>query len=190
MLDRVHIAEPGRVMSAYPFELSGGMLQRVMIAMELALRPRLLIADEPTTALDVTIQAQILRLIRELHDEFDLTVLFITHDLGVIAQLCDRVMVMYAGAVVELSPVDALFHSPAHPYTRKLLAAVPSVVDTRNTLRSIAGDVPDLADLPPGCRFYDRCDLRQPECRLAIPDLRKVGEDHTARCVLPNAISP
>src|SRR5581483_10527485 len=156
-LTEVRVADPALAMRKYPHQLSGGQLQRAMIAMALACNPKLLIADEPTTALDVTIQAQVIVLLRDLARLHGLTVLFITHDLGVVGSLCDRLAVMYAGRVVESGPVDALFASPAHPYTASLLRAVPMLGGGRRTLIQIAGTVPDMAAPPPGCAFHPRC---------------------------------
>jgi oligopeptide/dipeptide ABC transporter ATP-binding protein len=162
MLRMVGIPDPAARARAFPHELSGGMRQRVMIAMALACHPRLLIADEPTTALDVTVQAQVLDLIRRLQREFTMGVLFITHDLGVVAQVADRVAVMYAGQIVEEASVHALFAEPSHPYTRGLLASIPDAARAGNTLQAIPGSMPDLAQRPPGCSF-------QPRCREALP---------------------
>ncbi len=180
MLRLVGIPAPAERARAYPHELSGGMRQRVMIAMALACEPRLLIADEPTTALDVTIQAQILELLMKLKDELGMSILFITHDLGVVAELTDEVLVMYAGKVVERAPTATLFREPLHPYTRGLLASIPgfseaTIADGKRRLPTIAGMVPDLRDLPRGCRFQDRCDRVQDRCREAEPPLEDLG---------------
>jgi peptide/nickel transport system ATP-binding protein len=156
MLSQVKMPDPDRVLSKYPHELSGGMKQRAMIAMELSCRPALLIADEPTTALDVTVQGQVLTILDDLVRRIGASVLFISHDLGVIAQLCDRVSVMYAGRVVETAPVEALFARPRHPYTVGLLQAIPSMHEERDSLMTIPGVVPRLIDPPPGCRFAPR----------------------------------
>jgi len=185
MLDRVGIADAGRRAGQYPHELSGGMRQRVMIAAALACRPRLLIADEPTTALDVTIQAQILALLKELQREFGMAVILITHDLGVVAQMVDRVLVMYAGRVVEEGEVERVFAAPSHPYTRLLLESIPSLDHERDRLPAIPGMVPSLSELPPGCRFHPRCPLAMDRCRVASPALDPVpGEPagHRAAC--------
>jgi peptide/nickel transport system ATP-binding protein len=174
MLELVGIPAPKERVDAYPHELSGGMRQRVMIAMALACEPRVLIADEPTTALDVTIQAQILELLGKLQDEMGMSILFITHDLGVVAELTDRVIVMYAGKIVEKAPTRDLFAEPLHPYTRGLLASIPAHDAKhigRKRLPTIAGMVPDLRRLPRGCRFQDRCPLVMPKCREAEPPL-------------------
>ncbi len=184
MLARVGIADPDRCLMSYPHQLSGGMRQRVMIAMSLCGKPDLLIADEPTTALDVTVQAQLLALIRDLQREFGMGVLWITHDLGVVAQLCDEAAVMYAGKIVEQSSVKALFSDPMHPYTRGLLQAVPRL-DTppKQRMHSIAGAVPSFQDLPPGCRFHNRCPQRMPICESVYPETRMV-RNHKVACHL------
>jgi oligopeptide/dipeptide ABC transporter ATP-binding protein len=171
MLARVQIPDPARRARDYPHQLSGGMRQRVMIAMALACRPALLIADEPTTALDVTIQAQILDLILGLQDEMGMAVLFISHDLGVVAQVADEVAVMYAGRIVERAPADQLFAQPLHPYTRGLLETLPRLGERRDRLPAIGGAVPDPRHLPPGCRFSDRCPLADTDCRNVEPEL-------------------
>ncbi len=164
-----------------PHRFSGGMRQRVVIAAALANEPALLLADEPTTALDVTIQAQILTLLRRLRDEHGTTIVLITHDLGVVAQLCDRVGVMYAGQLVETAPVEELFARPRHPYTRALLAALPTSGQPRGSLRVIEGQVPDLSDPPPGCRFLSRCAERLPEC-VELPLLAPAAGDREIAC--------
>ncbi len=176
MLDLVGIPAPRQRVDAFPHELSGGMRQRVMIAMALACEPRLLIADEPTTALDVTIQAQILELLRKLQGEMGMSILFITHDLGVVAELTDQVVVMYAGRIVERAPTRLLFTEPLHPYTRGLLASVPGsdAHVGRKRLPTIAGMVPDLRSLPRGCRFQDRCEHVMERCRQEEPPLEAV----------------
>jgi oligopeptide/dipeptide ABC transporter ATP-binding protein len=181
----VAIAEYERRARDYPHQLSGGMRQRVMIAMALVNRPQLLIADEPTTALDVTIQAQILDLLRDLRSKFGLAMLFVSHDLGVISQIADRVVVMYAGSVVETGGVKDVFAKPMHPYTRGLMSAVPSLTTERSRpLRTIDGTVPSPTSLPPGCPFEPRCNLRIDACREAVPPLIEVGEQHWARCIV------
>jgi oligopeptide/dipeptide ABC transporter ATP-binding protein len=188
LLRMVGIPDPERRLKAYPHEMSGGMAQRVMIAMALACEPDLLIADEPTTALDVTIQAQILDLIRNLRDEMGTAVILITHDLGVVAETCDRVAVMYAGEIVEQTDVVSLFRDPLHPYTRGLIGSIPVVGEVRDELSVIPGNVPDLIDLPKGCRFAPRCAARVAEnVVLALdfhPALLPVRPDHEVRCWL------
>ena len=183
MLARVGLPSPELRAAEYPHHLSGGMRQRVVIAMALALHPRLLIADEPTTALDVTIQAQILDLIKDLQRELGMAVLLITHDLGVIAETCDDVAVMYAGRIAEQAPVAQLFAHPRHPYTRGLLASIPRLSTPRKTrLPVIEGMVPGLRDLPPGCRFQNRCPHRQDRCAASAPALESVSPGHDAAC--------
>jgi oligopeptide/dipeptide ABC transporter ATP-binding protein len=173
----------------YPHQLSGGMRQRVVIAMAIVNRPELLIADEPTTALDVTIQAQILDLLAELREKFGLTMLFISHDLAVISQVADRVAVMYAGSMVELASRKEIFRAPAHPYTRGLLQAMPTLATERGRLlHTIEGSVPPLHSLPPGCLFEPRCDLRIPGCARDLPPLVEVGPGHWARCPVVNSL--
>ncbi len=189
MLRQVAVPDAGRRMSQYPHQLSGGLRQRVMIAMALAVpvdagRPALLIADEPTTALDVTIQAQILALLAELRQRFGLTLLLISHDLGVVAQVAEKVAVMYAGRIVEYGPVERIFNAPAHPYTQGLLRAAPSLAARRGArLATIPGTVPDLCALPPGCAFEPRCEFRIPECSQAVPGFVELGSEHQARCI-------
>ena len=191
MLKRVGIPDPAKRLGEYPHQISGGMRQRVMIAMALACRPDILIADEPTTALDVTVQAQILALIQELQAETGMAVIFITHDLGVIAELCDEVVVMYAGKVAEVAPVAELFGNPRHPYTRGLLTAIPTLDTPRKRkLSVIEGVVPGLDDLPPGCRFANRCPHAQAICEQAPPPLAVVAEAHTAACYFAAALAP
>jgi oligopeptide/dipeptide ABC transporter ATP-binding protein len=181
-LERAALPDPERRARQYPHQLSGGLRQRVMIAMALAAGPRILIADEPTTALDVTVQKQILELLAKLRGEFQLSLLFITHDLGVVAQVADRVAVMYAGRVVEHGPVMEVLRAPRHPYTAGLLRAAPRLV--REKLAPIPGTVPSLAALPPGCSFSPRCALHIPDCDTAMPQLRAVNTNHDARCIL------
>ena len=178
----VHIADPGLALRKYPHQMSGGQLQRVMIATAMACQPRLLIADEPTTALDVTIQAQILRLLRELADAADLAILFITHDLGVVAALCDRVAVMYGGLIVESGPVERVFEAPAHPYTHKLLETVPEIGRGKRELDFIPGQVPDMATPPRGCTFHQRCDKASTVCHQQQPFARQVHGDGNVAC--------
>ena len=181
MLERVGIPAPDQRLKEYPHQLSGGMRQRVMIAMALAMQPDLLIADEPTTALDVTIQAQILDLLREMQRESGMAILFITHDLGVIAELCDRVTVMYAGCVVEQAGANQLFSSPRHPYTQGLLQSIPLLNGVpKQPLATIPGVVPALIDMPDGCRFRNRCPNAEEDCELASPELTQALERHIA----------
>jgi oligopeptide/dipeptide ABC transporter ATP-binding protein len=188
LLRQVGIPDAGQKASAYPHQMSGGQAQRVMIAMALALNPELLIADEPTTALDVTIQAQILDLIRSLRNELDTAVILITHDLGVIAELADYVAVMYAGRIVEQTTVKKLFAQPLHPYTIGLIKSIPVLGKVRDRLEVIPGIVPNLIDLPAGCRFAPRCQARQEYglalCEQQEPDLVGIQQDHAARCWL------
>jgi len=182
LLDQVGIADAPRRAEAYPHQLSGGMRQRVMIAMALACKPKLLIADEPTTALDVTIQAQILRLLRELRERTGAAILLITHDLGVIAETVDRVLVMYAGEIVEEAPVERLFSAPAHPYTRLLLRSIPSVEAKRRTLEAIAGAPPSPLRFPGGCRFHPRCPLGIGLCAEKSPARESAAGGGIVRC--------
>ncbi len=190
LLNAVKIPNATNMASRYPHELSGGMRQRVMIAMALACKPKLLIADEPTTALDVTIQAQILRLMNELKKSSNTAIMFITHDLGVIRQIADNVAVMYCGQVVELAPVDYIFKnisSFSHPYTTALLKTVPSFARTnQKRLLSIAGNVPHPQNLPVGCKFAPRCEFAKELCLNQEPELIKVGDKHSVRCFYPN----
>jgi oligopeptide/dipeptide ABC transporter ATP-binding protein len=186
-MNDVAIPEPDRRARDYPHQLSGGMRQRVMIAMAIVNRPQLLIADEPTTALDVTIQAQILELLADLRAKFGLTMLFISHDLAVVSQVADRVAVMYAGCLVELGTKHDIFQAPAHPYTRGLLHAVPDLrTDRARPLETIEGTVPPLQALPPGCAFEPRCEFRVPECARSQPPLVEVAARHWARCPVVN----
>jgi peptide/nickel transport system ATP-binding protein len=187
-MNDVAIPEPDRRARDYPHQLSGGMRQRVMIAMAIVNRPQLLIADEPTTALDVTIQAQILDLLAQLRAKFGLAMLFISHDLAVVSQVADRVAVMYAGSVVELGTKHEIFQAPAHPYTRGLLHAVPDLKTERGRpLGTIEGTVPPLHAMPPGCAFEPRCGFRVPECAREVPPLVEVAHGHWARCPVVNA---
>lgn len=186
MLERVRIPEARRRLKDYPHQFSGGMRQRVMIAIALSCNPQMLIADEPTTALDVTIQAQVLELMKGLANEFRTATLLITHDLGVVAGTCDRVCVMYAGRIVETAPTAAIFKSPAHPYTQALLAAVPRPDQKRGErLAAIGGQPPNLVNLPPGCPFAPRCRKAQPRCRKELPLLENVGPNQRAACFYP-----
>jgi peptide/nickel transport system ATP-binding protein len=189
-MNDVAIPNPARRARDYPHQLSGGMRQRVVIAMAIVNRPQLLIADEPTTALDVTIQAQILELLGELRRKFGLSMLFISHDLAVVSQVADRVAVMYAGCLVELGSKGDIFQAPSHPYTRGLLHAVPDLKTDRNRpLETIEGTVPALQKLPPGCAFEPRCEYRIPDCARAMPLLVEVADGHWARCPVVNAKS-
>lgn len=183
LLDRVGISEPAQRMNEYPHQLSGGMRQRVMIAMALACRPDILIADEPTTALDVTIQAQILELIGNLQKEYGMSVIFITHDLGVIANLSDNVVVMYAGKVAEKGGVRDIFRTPSHPYTRGLLGSIPRFSHQRKSrLKSIEGMVPSISEYPEGCRFRERCEYAFEPCRISHPDGHVISSGHIVNC--------
>jgi peptide/nickel transport system ATP-binding protein len=189
MLRLVGIPAPERRVDDYPHQLSGGMRQRVMIAMALSCNPAVLIADEPTTALDVTIQAQILELIKSLREKLNMAVVLITHDLGVVAETCNFVVVMYAGKVVEQGTAEDIFYRPAHPYTRGLLNSIPSEAGgerKKGRLETIPGLVPNLLNLPKGCRFMDRCKYAKPEtCGKAEPALESVGDGHKAACFFP-----
>ncbi len=183
MLEKVGIPSAATRMADYPHQLSGGQRQRVMIAIALSCRPRLLIADEPTTALDVTIQAQILDLLLDLRDELGMAIMIITHNMGVIAETADRVAVMYAGRVVEEAPVERLFDAPLHPYTRGLLACVPSLTEDHERLVAIPGSLPEPARRPAGCRFAPRCPEVRPACREALPPLQALRPDHQSACL-------
>jgi peptide/nickel transport system ATP-binding protein/oligopeptide transport system ATP-binding protein len=183
MLDKVGIPSAARRLDDYPHQMSGGQRQRVMIAIALACNPKLLIADEPTTALDVTIQAQILDLLMDLRDEFRMAIMIITHNMGVIAETADRVLVMYAGRVIEEAPVARVFDHPVHPYTRGLLECVPSITEDRARLIAIPGTLPDPARRPPGCRYSVRCRYAQPSCSEALPPLILEEADHWAACL-------
>ncbi len=182
MLRKVRIPAPEQRIDEFPHKLSGGMRQRVMIAMGLACEPRLLIADEPTTALDVTIQAQILELMRTLQQETGTAIVLITHDLGVVAEVADEVVVMYAGRVVERAPVQSLFDEPQHPYTVGLLGSIPRLDADQDRLTSIDGQVPAPSALPAGCSFAERCPFADAACRASVPPLRDVGAGHQAAC--------
>ncbi|MBW4081748.1 ABC transporter ATP-binding protein [Paenibacillus sp. S150] len=184
MLRKVGIPRPEKIAQQYAHQLSGGMRQRVMIAMAMVCSPQLLIADEPTTALDVTIQAQILDLMRELQQTEGMSILMITHDLGVVAEMCDRVVIMYAGQIVEEAEVAALFGSPLHPYTRGLLASLPQLAGDSGRLSSIPGQVPNPADLPAGCRFAPRCPMVFDRCWTERPELLEARPGHSCRCLL------
>ena len=181
-LKLVGIPEPEMTLRNYPHELSGGMCQRVMIAMAMSCEPKLLIADEPTTALDVTIQAQILALMEDIRNRRNTGILLITHDLGVVAETCSRVIVMYAGNIVEEAPVKELFANPQHPYTEGLIASVPRLGKRLHRLPSIPGSVPDLSVMPEGCRFAPRCKYAQDSCKQKLPELQTVAEGHRCAC--------
>jgi len=191
MLRLVHIPTPERRAHSYPHQFSGGMRQRVMIAMALSCNPKLLIADEPTTALDVTIQAQILDLLAEMKEKFGMAIMLITHAMGVVAEVAQRVAVMYAGRVVEEAPVEELFARPLHPYTQGLIRSIPrldksgqGVSGRKRRLEAISGTVPSLLTPPPGCRFAPRCTFAKPSCIEAVPELRAVGPNHKVACIL------
>ena len=184
MLGMVGIASPEKRAKAYPHMLSGGMRQRVMIAMALSMNPHLLIADEPTTALDVTVQAQILELIKKLRDDIGMAIMLIRHDLGVISQPCERVIVMYAGEIVEQAPIRELFSHPSHPYTQGLIASVPRMKQTEKLLHTIPGMVPGVQDMPEGCRFAPRCSRAQERCMKEKPPTFAVNDGHYAACWL------
>jgi len=192
LLDRVGIEDPERRYRAYPHELSGGMCQRVMIAIATASSPRLMLADEPTTALDVTTQAQILKLLAQMSAEQGMTMLLVSHDFGVVAQACDRVAVMYGGHVVEAGPVETIYHEPEHPYTRALLNSVPELDSAGNVRRraALSGHPPELSDVFPGCVFAPRCDHARPECETVSMKLADLGDGHSTACpVRPFAAS-
>ena len=182
LLKLVGIPAPESRIKNYPFEMSGGMQQRVMIAMALASEPKLLVADEPTTALDVTIQAQILELLSELKRRLGMAILLITHNLGIVGDMADRVAVMYAGQIVELSPAKELLRRPLHPYTKALMASVPKLHGTADRLSAIPGNVPRLGNFPPGCRFAPRCPIAKPECSDKLPELVEVEAGRFVRC--------
>ncbi|WP_438491233.1 ABC transporter ATP-binding protein [Paenibacillus sp. IHBB 3054] len=184
MLRKVGIPRPEKIAEQYAHQLSGGMRQRVMIAMAMVCNPQLLIADEPTTALDVTIQAQILDLMRDLQKNEGMSILMITHDLGVVAEMCDRVVIMYAGQIVEETDVATLYNNPLHPYTQGLLASLPQLAGDNDRLSSIPGQVPNPANLPPGCRFAPRCPMVVQRCWEERPELLEIQPGHTCRCLL------
>lgn len=184
MLAQVRIPRPERLIDEYPFRLSGGMRQRAMIAMALSCNPSLLIADEPTTALDVTTQAQILDLMLELQSDHGMAVMFITHDLGIVAEIADDVAVMYLGRVVEKTDVDTLFNTPKHPYTQALLSSIPKVTATREPLEPIQGMIPNPFHRPVGCTFHPRCTKAMPICKTREPALTQISADHQVRCLL------
>ena len=190
-LKSVRVAAPERRVEDYPHQISGGMKQRVVGAIAISCEPKVIIADEPTTSLDVTIQAQYLRLLREIQEQTNLAVIFITHDFGIVAKMCDRVLVMYAGRVVESGSVRDIFNHPSHPYTQALLKSVPTMDDDVERLYSISGQPPALWDLPPGCRFAARCPHADDRCRSEYPPAFRAGQDHTAACwMLEKAWAP
>jgi oligopeptide/dipeptide ABC transporter ATP-binding protein len=184
LLASVRIPSPAARLRAFPHQLSGGMRQRAVGAMAIAAPPRLLIADEPTTSLDLTIQAQYLGLLKELQERHRLAMIFVTHDLGIVARICDRVAVMYGGRIVEIGPVRRIFAAPAHPYTRALLDAIPRLATRRDRLTTIEGQPPDLATLPAGCAFAPRCPHVEARCRVEAPAETPVAAGHTTRCWL------
>ena len=181
-LQRVEIAAPAQRIGQFPHQLSGGMKQRIVGAISISGHPEVLIADEPTTALDVTIQLQYLKLLKRLQVETGMAILFITHDFGVVARMCNRVAVMYAGRIVECGPVERIFEHPSHPYTQALIASVPGMSGAAGRLTTIDGQPPSLMDLPPGCRFAARCAHVEPRCRNSYPPAFSVGAEHTADC--------
>jgi len=183
MLDRVKIPSPEKRIDSYPHQLSGGMRQRAMIAMALSCQPKLLIADEPTTALDVTIQAEVLRLLKEIQGDMGMSVMLITHDLGVVAEIADRVAVMYAGRIFEYGPIEAIFGKMRNPYTRGLMRSIPQLAEKKDRLNAIPGQVPDPMDLPVGCKFHPRCYLMIEECKKEEPPLFQVNGNHFSRCI-------
>jgi peptide/nickel transport system ATP-binding protein len=195
LLDDVGISNPGQRVDEFPFQLSGGMRQRAMIAMAIATNPKVLICDEPTTALDVSVQAQILKLLKNLQAQHGMAIIFITHDLGVIAQIAERVVVMYLGNIVEEAPVRQIFHNPSHPYTRRLMAAVPDleiegVESDGRYLQTIGGYVPEPIDLPDECVFYTRCTERWQHCSTRNPDLLQIDDTHRVRCFKYDETAP
>ena len=191
LLRQVGISRPESIVDEYPHQLSGGMRQRVMIAIAIALRPKLLIADEPTTALDVTVQAQILELLKNIQEQEDMAIMLITHDLGVVAEMADRVVVMYAGQIVETADVVELFQYPKHPYTKALLKSIPRMDEDVETLNTIGGVVPSIQNMPKvGCRFADRCPKAFGDCSKITPQLANVAGEHYARCLLYDECYP
>jgi peptide/nickel transport system ATP-binding protein len=191
LLKSVGISRPDKIVDEYPHQLSGGMRQRVMIAMAIACQPKLLIADEPTTALDVTVQAQILDLLKEIQSTNDMSIILITHDLGVVAEMCDDVIVMYAGKIVEKTDVDTLFYDPKHPYTKLLMGAIPKMDEDKEVLDSIKGIVPSLKNMPKvGCKFAARCPNAMPECSLITPQLAETEKGHEVACLLYETSKP
>ncbi len=185
LLKQVGIPRADQIVDEYPHQLSGGMRQRVMIAIAIACQPKLLIADEPTTALDVTVQAQILDLLKTIQAKNDMSIVLITHDLGVVAEMCDEVIIMYAGKIVERTNVDNLFHNPQHPYTKLLMASIPRIDEEVEKLTTIQGIVPSLKNMPQiGCRFVDRCPSAMPDCRNVTPQLSFIDQGHEVSCLL------
>jgi oligopeptide/dipeptide ABC transporter ATP-binding protein len=185
LLDRVRVPAAASRIDSYPHELSGGLRQRVMLAIAIACNPSILIADEPTTALDVTVQAQVIELLRDIQRETGMSVMMITHDLGLIADFAQRVAVMYAGRVVEVGPVDVFFDRPAHPYTEALIGSIADPERDTDRLATIEGQVPKLSELPPGCRFAPRCPYRRPVCDTVVPDLYPVSARQRVACLRP-----
>lgn len=182
MFQLVGLPNPRGILNQYPHQLSGGMCQRVMIAMMLACKPDLLIADEPTTALDVTIQAQIIDLIRQIREKLQTAIVFISHDIGVVSEICDRVAIMYAGKIVEIGKVENVLSEPAHPYTAGLIKTIPKIGEKTDRLPTIQGTVPDLINVPQECRFHPRCSIAQECCRMDEPELIDLGDDHAVAC--------
>jgi oligopeptide/dipeptide ABC transporter ATP-binding protein len=189
LLKAVRIAAPERRVSEYPHQLSGGMRQRIVGAIAISCEPRILIADEPTTSLDVTIQAQYLNLLRDLQRSHNLALIFITHNLGIVAKMCDQVAVMYAGKMVESGPVKQIYNTPAHPYTRALLESIPRIGESRDRLTAIDGQPPDPSAPPPGCAFHPRCPKIMDQCRTEAPPEFRVGDAQTSRCWLSAPVS-
>jgi oligopeptide/dipeptide ABC transporter ATP-binding protein len=184
LLKSVRIPSPETRVTQFPHEMSGGMRQRIVGAIGVSCEPRLLIADEPTTSLDLTIQAQYLKLLSDLQSQYGLALIFITHNLGIVAKMCDQIAVMYAGRMVEKGPVSPIFNAPAHPYTKALLNSIPRMSDNRQRLTAIEGQPPDLAALPPGCAFAARCPIAVDRCRDVAPPEVDLGDGRTARCWL------
>jgi oligopeptide/dipeptide ABC transporter ATP-binding protein len=189
LLQRVGIPAPERRIDDYPYQWSGGMMQRAVIAMALAGAPKLMLADEPTTALDVTIQDQILSLLVELQQASGMALVLVSHDMGVIAETCDRIVVMYAGRIVEMAPTPQIFNSPAHPYTKALLRSIPGLDGQKTRLSSVAGQPPDLSQRAAGCSFADRCPMATRECRSQNVELRSVGPDHASACLYTDRVA-
>ncbi|QDQ01651.1 ABC transporter ATP-binding protein [Lysinibacillus fusiformis] len=191
LLKDVGIPRPEKIVDEYPHQLSGGMRQRVMIAIAIACHPQLLIADEPTTALDVTVQAQILELLKSIQEKNDMSIILITHDLGVVAEMCDEVIIMYAGKIVEKTSVDNLFYNPQHPYTKLLMASIPRIDEEVAELTTIQGIVPSLKNMPKsGCRFVERCPSAKAECSTVTPQLANIGHEHEVSCLLYEGCYP